>query len=475
MYPGFMLIGDGTLDSAFNFEIINSARAYMYACHAGMGWIIDCGDECPEASTVLPGGPEYSNPRDDQAPWWDPDDPDTEKFLGVLGLEVIGAEDSTRTATVTTAATGGGVISALNFKPRTMTVRVLAMAEDECGMQLGLNWLRCQCAANQDNCSGDVMTFFDCCPCVCVNEGLAQVCWIDHYREIPGDPENCDVDWWPSTYAELRDGPAVDETEDWCSWLKNYRQLATTGPPGYACCTEQCVVPYLRQFHNVRVISGPTILKMQPMNSKGWIAQIEFIVVAADPAEYGMPDTVARVTTDGGTGAPYNDPPVPIDTPTPDPFAIPGWTVPRRSEFVAPAITPMDPVPTSWMRSLIDMNLTPRVSGLGSMVATVDLHALTPTSRVRLGLWRDDQLVQGAYIPALPAGAHLSIDNGRAQVIGADGTRRDVNGFVRSYHGAPVRWDATVPPGDFTLSIDRDPADDGQVRVEVLAAAKGCS
>jgi hypothetical protein len=476
MYAGFMLIGDGTLEAnPFNFEIINSARAYAYACNVGMTWLSDC-DICESTGTVLPGGPEYSNPKDDLAPWYDPDDPDTEKFLGVMGLEVIGAEDSTRTATVTAAATGGGVISALSFKPRTMTVRVLAMAEDECGMQIGLNWLRLQYAANQNNCTGDVMTFFDCCPCVCVNEGLGQICWIDHYREIPGDPENCEVDWWPSTYAELRDGPDPDETEDWCSWLKNYRQLANEGPPGYACCTEQCVVPYLRQFHNVRIIAGPTVLKMQPMNSKGWIAQLEFIVVAADPAEYGMPDAITLMTM----GGEFLDDSPPMaramafaePEPEVDPFAIPGWTEPRTA-YIAPPVTPIEPLPTEWSRSTYDVTLRSRVATLNTMVAWIELTALADTGRVRLGLWHDEELVQGIYIPALPAGAHLIIDRGRARVVNGDGTLRTVSGFVRSYDGAPASWDATMAPGTFALSVDRDPSDDSQLRVEVLAAAKG--
>lgn len=481
MYAGFMLIGDGTLEAnPFNFEIINSARAYTYACNAGMTWVHDA-DICESTGTVLPGGPDYFTPANDLAPWYDPDDPDTEKFLGVMGLEVIGAEDSTRTATVTAAATGGGVISALSFKPRTMTVRVLAMAVDECGMQLGLNWLRTQYAANQNNCTGDVMTFFDCCPCVCVNEGLSQVCWIDTYAEIPGDPLNCEVDWWPSTYAELRDGPAPEDTDDWCSWLMNYRQLATTGPPGYACCTEQCVVPYLRQFHNVRIIAGPTVLKMQPMNSQGWIAQLEFIVVAADPAEYGMPDAVLTMMMDGG-GEMFSDSPPAMalarampkfkDEPEVDPFAIPGWTEPR-SAFVAPPITPIEPLPTEWTRSTYDVTMTPRATAMNEMVATVKLTAVSDTSRLRLGLWRGDELVQGLSIPALPAGARLTIERGRARVENSDGTARTVNGFVRSFDGAPTRWDVTVAPGAFALSVDRDPADDGRLRVEVMAAARG--
>ena len=267
MYPGFITIGhlDPIGNPGLVTEVINNARAHIYAANAGITWLHDC-NNCDPATVVLPGWP-YTSPKADPAPWYDPNNPDSEGFYGVVGLDVTGEEDSTRQAAVTMSLTGKGVIGRTYMGARTMVVRALAVAEDECSLQYGMTWLRQQYASQQQSnpCGGDTMTFFDCCPCVCINdEGLSDVCWIDRYREIPAGPERCTPDWWPTTYAELRDGPPIDASETWCSWLKNYRQLATTGPPGWACCVEQCVVPYLRQFHNVRIISGPKVLRYCP-------------------------------------------------------------------------------------------------------------------------------------------------------------------------------------------------------------------
>lgn len=473
MYEGFAIIGDGQLNGQ-NFEIINNARAFAYACNAGMTWLNDC-NICESAATVLTTGPDYVNPAEDLAPWYDPDDPDSPDFFGVMGMAITGAEDSTRTATVTAAATGGGVISALNYAPRTMVVRALAMAASECGLEYGLNWLRCQYSGTTDDCLGDVMTFFDCCPCACVNSDTPDpdACWVDTYRELHTDPDLCNPDWWPTTYAQLRDGPGPDESEMWCSWLKNYLQLATTGPPMWACCTEQCVVPYLRQFHNVRIIAGPRVLSRRMMHSRGSIAEVEFIIVASDPAEYGMPDAVATLfSSDTEPGTPYSDPP--NSPPVPDPFSIPGWTAPR-SAYIAPPVVEVG-LPDDWHRRSHPVSARPMVGAMGSMVMQYEVYALDDTAGVRLGLWDGSELVDGVYLPPMAAGTSVVIDGASRRISGVvGGHSRMLSGFVRSFSGDPIAKWAQVPPGDMTLTIDRDAADAGRVRVEVRAAAKGCA
>ena len=146
-------------------EIVNSTRAYAYADYAGLCWLQDC-SECDAAAVVTPGFP-YTSPIADPAPWYDENDPDSWGFLGVIGLDVDGADNSTRRSEVNMGLSGVGVIGRQYMAPRTMVVRALAIATDECSLQFGLSWLRQQYATPANECGGDALTFFDCCPCVC--------------------------------------------------------------------------------------------------------------------------------------------------------------------------------------------------------------------------------------------------------------------------------------------------------------------
>src|SRR5262245_4184278 len=103
MYPGWLLLGDTVQAPSSNAnELVNNARAYAYAYQAGSCWLRECLN-CEAAALVIPGGPNYVSPKDDPAPWFDEANPDTNGFLGLIGLEVSGADDSTRTASVTEA------------------------------------------------------------------------------------------------------------------------------------------------------------------------------------------------------------------------------------------------------------------------------------------------------------------------------------------------------------------------------------
>lgn len=349
MYPGYIAIGseDIFIPGSQVHEVVNNQRAYAYASKAGLDWLQQC-DACPDAAVIVPGGPRFSSPVEDPAPWYRDDNPDSRGFLGVVGIEATGAENSTRQASVTMGLTGGGIIGPTYMAPRTIVVRALAIATDECSLQYGLTWLRAQYAALVSPCEGDPMTFFDCCPCMC-EEAVEQFnpncwvntyrelrteppgceldywpatygqlddfpptgewctwpesylrlrigppdcgsaggpCWADNYGELMGEP-SCDPEYWPSTYAEIMTGPPAD-SDEWCAWPDVYYYLRT-GPPPWSCCVDECIVPYMRQFRNVRVTSGPTILTHPEMHSCGAMAEIEFTIVAADPVQYTMP------------------------------------------------------------------------------------------------------------------------------------------------------------------------------------------
>ena len=291
MYPGYLTLGteDPFLPGVDVMEIVNNQRAYAYARNAGICWLYEC-DACPEAEIVVPGGPNFISPIIDPAPWFVDDDPDSWGFLGVVGLEVSGAYDSTRQSEVKMAVSGIGVFGPSYMAPRTMVLRGLAVAEDECSLSWGLAWLRKQYATQQDPCLGDPLTFFDCCPCVCDDPGVGGPCWPVDYDELSEEPPCVAADpsiWWPDTYDELIAGPPTED-ENWCAWPEFYIRLIL-GPPAWSCCIDACVIPYMRQFHNTRVTEGPIVLRHPVLSSHGAVAEIEFTIVAADPLQHSMP------------------------------------------------------------------------------------------------------------------------------------------------------------------------------------------
>lgn len=302
MYLGFIAIG---VDDPFTTpasewsEVVNNQRAYAYARWASLTWVIPC-DECEGLDMITSNGLGFQSPILDPAPWYDPDNPDSWNFLGVIGMEVTGASDSTRQANVTMGLSGIGIIGPTYMAPRTMTVRAIAIARDDCSLEYGILWLRRQYSTQVNPCGGDPMTFFDCCPCMCDETGgTAGPCWALNYEELANGPSECTPLFWPTTYAELITGPPAED-EEWCQWVQIYRDLRE-GPPPWTCCIEECLAPYMRQFHNARVVSGPTILR-RPSMSCGAMAEIEFTIVAADPFPHSMPFGAVREFIGGDPG-----------------------------------------------------------------------------------------------------------------------------------------------------------------------------
>lgn len=158
-YFAFAAAADVGLVGTFN-ELVNSARAYGYAQNAGITWLQDC-RECTRA---YPAGSSYIRPSNAVwAPWYHPSIPYSDEFLGLIGLEVEGGDDSTRRANVTTTLTGGGTIGAPYYRPRTLVLRALAIATSDCGLQVGLDWMQFTEADEGDPCLPPTLVFYDCC------------------------------------------------------------------------------------------------------------------------------------------------------------------------------------------------------------------------------------------------------------------------------------------------------------------------
>jgi hypothetical protein len=391
---------------------------------------------------------------------------DSEKFFGVIALEVTGQDDSTRTASVQPSVAGGGAISRLRFGPRTIVVRGLAVAADDCGMEVGLNFLRCQYETTVNDCGRDLLWFLSCCPDCVGNPNSPAVgpCWADTYDQLgPGSPpaECPPGTWWPETYQQLVDGPP--DTTQWCRWVDNYRELRD-GLPQFGCDVADCLVPTLRNFQGVRVTSGPTVLSRRSMSGGGEIAEIEFTIACADPVIYTPIEVYRSEMLEPGD--PFIDP-TPLPGPS-NPFKAPALPVSPNPARL--------PLPAEWRRTVL--TFTPeRRTDLTGMAPSISLAATADMGVVRVGVWRDSDLLGGFMLPFVPANGLVNVNAVTHQTITEyDGEVLPRNGFARNYRGqASVKWPELVPDVEYTITIDQDASMAVPFAFELAGAEKGCA
>lgn len=358
-------------------------------------------------------------------------------------------------------------MSRLRFGPRTIVVRGLAVAADSCGLEVGLNWLRCQYETTLTECGTDYLWYLDCCPQCATDPNAPPVspCWATDYTTLRLGPPDCPVDtWWPTTYAELRDGPPPEATE-WCTWVFVYRQL-TVGLPEFGCDLQQCLVPYLRNFRNVRVTEGPIVLSRQSLSTQGEIAEIEFTIACGDPHEYTP--TTMLLAESGTPNVAVADaiPPAPIDNPfrpTPDPQG--------------PQVGGVS-MPTEWMRAQFD------IPGSGyprRLPTTVPNITIAPTGTdmgvTRVGVWKGDDLVGGYAVPFVPDGGLVDVAAiARQTITEYEGEVTTINGFARNYEGrGMVTWPEIPTGDDWYITVDQQADEAVSFDIEVMAAEKGCA
>jgi hypothetical protein len=484
MHNGYLSLGGS--DFATNqFELVNTGRVQAYIQNWNrrvrqgsengecIDWYQNC-DECDSADAIFTNGRGYVLPQVDPAPWYDPNVRDSAKFFGVVGLEITGAEDSTRTATVRTSLTGGGAISRLRYGPRTLVVRGLAVAADACGLEVGLNWMRCQYETTTVDCGQDFLWFLDCCPdCVSdPNSPPVGPCWPDTYAQLKSPwTIDCGGAWTPPTYGDLRNGPQEYITSGWCAWAQIYYELRV-GLPEFACDLRGCLLPYIRNFQSVRVVEGPTVLRRQSL-SNGEIAEVEFTVACGDPHEYSPTITVHAYQ---GLPAPVSFvddlPPAPAP-PAPDPFAT-GVSAPLSRRSIPDDFE----MPTEWLRSTINVTIPPKAAHptvVPSILVSSDQGESGP---VRVGI-RDKtgKLVAGFTLPFVPRDGVVLVDTMKRDVLAEAPGRMlsSARSFLRSYEGTRLAEFPEMAPGSYVVEFDQAANKAAPLSVEFRAATKGCA
>jgi hypothetical protein len=111
-----------------------------------------------------PGG-AYTTPRGDNAPWFDPDVPDSEDFAGLFVTEVTGF-DSTVKRDFSDGAIDGGSLGPLRLAGRCITVTGWLRARTCCGAEYGLRWLQEALLGTGacDDCGYGDLYMIRCCP-----------------------------------------------------------------------------------------------------------------------------------------------------------------------------------------------------------------------------------------------------------------------------------------------------------------------
>lgn len=239
MYHGYLTLQSTTSAGAVVVaELVNNHRVQEYAKNAGIYWVHQ--NSCqPIGSVLTQGRAPYVLPNNDaiKPPWWDAGDVrGSEEFLGLMGVEFSGVDDSTRVIEVNQSLYRGGSLGRMREATREFVVSGIMVATSETGMALGKRWLR-GVDGQVAGCMTNEVYLYEACPCVC-------------------EPDCSD--------------PA---------------------------CQDACIQRYYRLFKKARITRGPEFMSTQQM-SVGWMTQVQFTITAADPAIYGAPIAVLQPSPD---------------------------------------------------------------------------------------------------------------------------------------------------------------------------------
>lgn len=154
---------DGYLALAGN-EIVNSARAVAYARFAGLE--IGC-EPCDTTAEAL--GDDPYEMVDEDAPWWDANQPQSKGVLGVFGMDVAGFSGNPISRTPTALIGDGSALGPLRRTHREVAWTVAIITTGECELVYALEWLSVAlqgstCQGTAGGCNGDEMCVLSCCP-----------------------------------------------------------------------------------------------------------------------------------------------------------------------------------------------------------------------------------------------------------------------------------------------------------------------
>lgn len=159
-YQGYMALANGDGET---IELVNAARVKAYTDNLAPSIGLRGCDDCEGLDAAL--GETYTNPTDDNAPWYDPTDPTTAGFYGVYPLAFEGIDDSTRSIESAELTGDGSVVVGSRFTGKDIRVTGVAFAADEASLYAGVSWLdNALNGTEEGRCFGDRLNLYSSCP-----------------------------------------------------------------------------------------------------------------------------------------------------------------------------------------------------------------------------------------------------------------------------------------------------------------------
>jgi hypothetical protein len=236
MYSGFFALAGN--------ELVNNSRTTAYSSTLGIT-SVQCAP-CATLNRALWDLP-YTSPDLDDAPWYDPAEPHSKEFAGLLGLEVVGLGRSTGSRAVVPLTRDGASLHPVRRAAREVQFRAIALARTEAALSYGLSWLASALRGGTctTGCVGDSLCFFTACPPGC-DPALP--------TDSNAQPECCR----PSENPDL----------------------------------DPCGSPYWRQMLNVGLLAMETGSALRRVGS-GWMTEVTITLTAGDPFIYREPTLMA--------------------------------------------------------------------------------------------------------------------------------------------------------------------------------------
>ncbi len=473
-YNGYFALGDS--------EIINATRTETYLERAGYHWLrpLYANDSLP----YVLGQPQgYRTALLDDAPWTDPDIPESYDFFGFYPLDVTGIEDSTRETTVTESTVDGGNVGRVRHRTRPVVFNGVLIAGSEKAMDHGMRWLKRTllgdaCTSPSANrCGGDRLSYFSSPPEIDLagGEAASVLALIDGGDAGPQIGLPIDGGAAADTVAEVEiDGGTASNTGG--ILYEDAPPLFFTSSSSFDAAS--CVVDQLRTLRDFTVGSGPSTSAKRETTDGAFIWSVQFTGVAGKPWEFGYERSIfADFMTaadpwapgiEGGSldtaGYAFSDTacPTPVWEPLYDPLC-PALAAPPAPPDLA--LGCFDP-PSSWWRRSIDI---PKqyIPLWADAVPVLEIHAPSATEvrnlRIRFFPEVDDpevvpcEYVVDLMVSYIPQGHSLILDAAerRVQVLNpVTGQLRNADTLVMASDGKPFEWPTLSCGYGYTLTCD---------------------
>lgn len=299
MYPGYLVLA--------GVEVINAERTALYVQRAlpGLGFRDTWGGIDGRLHLAVNDMVTYESPMIDQAPWYDPRDVNSWNFYGLYPLEIVGAEDSTLTASVTDLVGGGSVASAAYSTGRQVMVRGILVGLNEAAVDGGMRWLSSVLHLMADG--------------ACVS---SEACF---FTSLP---------------------PLLEASADFITAAED--EYGNHVPQdGY----DECARHYRRHWYDVSPLQG--VRKVRDWTtSAGYVREVEFVIHAGSP--YAFSDPVFAANARGDLGVVISEVACPPEVVAPilDPGCLPAPPPPPSAPDIANICLE---APATWTRHVLEI------------------------------------------------------------------------------------------------------------------------